>query len=174
MSAAPPSQAAVAVDGNEGRQYGNQRGDTVTKHRPNGVETHLPVAVDLLVVDEHAHNSIQEGAKIAKAGGVRVVNFSHCDPADLERVLRAAQPYRVAVVAILFVAAEALIGMACPLTVWEDLMRGGARPDSFVARWVRRLLYYEAPEWVFTTAYAAWAAATLVTLALVPPRRRAA
>src|SRR6266851_3187711 len=55
---------------------------------------------DLLVVDEHAHNSIQEGAKIAKAGGVRVVNFSHCDPADLERVLRAAQPYRVAVVAM--------------------------------------------------------------------------
>src|SRR5207244_9699696 len=55
---------------------------------------------DLLVVDEHAHNSIQEGAKIAKAGGVRVVNFSHCDPRDLERVLRAAQPYRVAVVAI--------------------------------------------------------------------------
>jgi 7-keto-8-aminopelargonate synthetase-like enzyme len=55
---------------------------------------------DLLVVDEHAHNSIQEGAKIAKANGVRLVNFSHCDPADLERVLRAAQPYRVAVVAI--------------------------------------------------------------------------
>ncbi len=55
---------------------------------------------DLLVVDEHAHNSIQEGAKIAKANGVRVVNFSHCDPQDLERVLRAAEPYRVAVVAI--------------------------------------------------------------------------
>jgi 7-keto-8-aminopelargonate synthetase-like enzyme len=55
---------------------------------------------DLLVVDEHAHNSIQEGAKIARANGVRVVNFSHCDPADLERVLRSAQPYRIAVVAI--------------------------------------------------------------------------
>jgi 7-keto-8-aminopelargonate synthetase-like enzyme len=55
---------------------------------------------DLLVVDEHAHNSIQEGAKIAKANGVRVVNFSHCDPADLERVLHEARPYRIAVVAI--------------------------------------------------------------------------
>src|SRR5260370_28517436 len=52
---------------------------------------------DLLVVDEHAHNSIQEGAKIAKANGVRVVNLSHCDPHDLERDLRAAEPYRVAV-----------------------------------------------------------------------------
>jgi glycine C-acetyltransferase len=55
---------------------------------------------DVLVVDEHAHNSIQEGAKIAKANGVRVVNFSHCDPADLERVLHEAKPYRIAVVAI--------------------------------------------------------------------------
>ena len=55
---------------------------------------------DLLVVDQHAHNSIQEGAKIAKANGVRVMNFSHCDPVDLERVLRESRPYRVAVVAI--------------------------------------------------------------------------
>jgi 7-keto-8-aminopelargonate synthetase-like enzyme len=55
---------------------------------------------DLLVVDQHAHNSIQEGAKIAKANGVRVMNFSHCDPVDLERVLREARPYRIAVIAI--------------------------------------------------------------------------
>jgi 7-keto-8-aminopelargonate synthetase-like enzyme len=55
---------------------------------------------DLLIVDEHAHNSIQEGAKIAKANNVRVVHFSHCDPTDLERVLTASQPYRIALVAI--------------------------------------------------------------------------
>lgn len=55
---------------------------------------------DLLVIDEHAHNSIQEGAKIAQAGGARVEMFSHCDPADLARVLSEAAPYRVAVVAI--------------------------------------------------------------------------
>jgi hypothetical protein len=76
--------------------------------------------------------------------------------------------------AIVFVAAEALAGMACPLTVWEDMLRGGARPDSFVGRWMRRLLFYEAPEWIFTTAYCAWAAASVLTLVLVPPRRRAA
>ena len=75
--------------------------------------------------------------------------------------------------AIGFVAVEALIGMACPLTVWEDLARGGVRPDSFVGRWVRRVMFYEAPEWVFTLAYVAWALATLATLKLVPPKRRA-
>jgi hypothetical protein len=76
--------------------------------------------------------------------------------------------------AIAYVAAEALLGLACPLTAWEDLLRGGVRADSFVGRWVRRLLYYDAPEWVFTVAYLAWALATLATLRLVPPRRKAA
>jgi len=55
---------------------------------------------DLLVVDQHAHNSIQEGAKIAKANGVPVLTFSHCDPVALEQVLGTAPPYRCAVVAI--------------------------------------------------------------------------
>ena len=74
--------------------------------------------------------------------------------------------------AIAFVAAEALAGAACPLTLWEDALRGGTRPDSFVSRWLARLLYYNAPDWVFTTLYVAWTAATLVTLWLVPINRR--
>ena len=74
--------------------------------------------------------------------------------------------------AIAFVALEALIGMMCPLTVWEDALRGGSRPDSFIGRWVQRLLYYRAPEWVFTTLYVAWATATALTLWLVPPRAK--
>lgn len=76
--------------------------------------------------------------------------------------------------AIIFVAGEALLGYACPLTLWEDLLRGGVRPESFIGRWVYRLLYYQAPEWVFTTLYALWAGATLVTLRLAPPSRNTA
>lgn len=72
--------------------------------------------------------------------------------------------------AIAFVAVEALLGMVCPLTLWEDMLRGSARAESFVGRWVRYLLYYNAPEWVFTVAYVAWAVATLITLKLIPPR----
>jgi hypothetical protein len=75
--------------------------------------------------------------------------------------------------AIAFVAIEALLGYACPLTVWEDLLRGGVRPESFVGRWVYWALYYRAPEWVFAALYVAWAAATLATLKLFPPRRTA-
>lgn len=54
---------------------------------------------DVLVVDEHAHNSIQEGAKIAKANGTTVLTFSHCNPKALEQVLKGSK-YRLALVAI--------------------------------------------------------------------------
>jgi hypothetical protein len=72
--------------------------------------------------------------------------------------------------AIAFVAAESLMGMACPLTAWEDALRRAA-PDApgFVARWVGRLLYYDLPAWVFTVAYVAFAIAVAVTLRLIPP-----
>lgn len=75
--------------------------------------------------------------------------------------------------AIVFVAFEALLGYACPLTVWEDLLRGGTRPESFVGRWVHRVLYYNVPAWVFTALYGAWAVASAATLYLFPARRKA-
>jgi len=73
--------------------------------------------------------------------------------------------------AIAFVAAEAVLGVMCPLTVLEDMLRGSVPEESFTSRWIRALLYYRAPEWVFTAAYVAWTAATLLTLRWVPPRR---
>ena len=73
--------------------------------------------------------------------------------------------------AIALVAFESVVGIACPLTVLEDFLRGGIRPQSFVGRWAFRLLYYEGPEWVFALLHVAWAAATLLTLRLVPPQR---
>ena len=63
----------------------------------------LPALVepqDLLVVDEFAHNSIVEGAKVAKANGVPIVTFDHNNANSLERVLMEAKPFRNAVVAI--------------------------------------------------------------------------
>lgn len=75
--------------------------------------------------------------------------------------------------AIVYVAIEALAGVVCPLTVWEDALRGSAgEQPSFVARWVRRLLFYDLPEWVFTLAYVGVATATAITWWLAPPRWR--
>lgn len=74
--------------------------------------------------------------------------------------------------AIALVAAEALIGVTCPLTAWEDRLRGQAADSWFVARWLQRVLYYDLPEWVFLTAYLLFAAAVAITYILIPPRSR--
>jgi hypothetical protein len=75
--------------------------------------------------------------------------------------------------AIVFVALEALVGVACPLTVWEDALRSASSDaPSFVGRWVSRLLYYDFPERVFTVAYVAFALAVIASLIWIPPRRR--
>jgi 7-keto-8-aminopelargonate synthetase-like enzyme len=55
---------------------------------------------DLIACDEYAHNSIQEGNKIAKSNGTRVAIFKHNDLNDLERVLKTARPYRHALITI--------------------------------------------------------------------------
>lgn len=73
--------------------------------------------------------------------------------------------------AIVFVACEALIGMACPLTLWEDALRGMANEKSFIARWVHQLMFYSAPEWVFTALYVGFALIVAATFWLVPPKR---
>ncbi|HET7159517.1 MAG TPA: DUF2784 domain-containing protein [Burkholderiales bacterium] len=73
--------------------------------------------------------------------------------------------------AILFVTAEALAGIACPLTVWEDALRGTSTDTSFIARWVHSVMFYQLPEWMFTLAYAVFAAIVALTFWFVPPRR---
>ena len=81
--------------------------------------------------------------------------------------------FRIAhLAAICFVALEALIGMVCPLTEWEDALRGARGEAGFIARWVYRILYYSLPDWVFTTAYLAFALAVALTFWRVPPQRR--
>lgn len=72
---------------------------------------------------------------------------------------------------IVVVAAEAALGIACPLTVWEDALRGTADEKNFVARWVHQLMFYSAPEWVFTALYAGFALLVAMTFWLVPPER---
>ena len=79
--------------------------------------------------------------------------------------------------AIVFVALEAVMGMICPLTEWEYQLRRRAgqiveQDISFVGRLVREILFYEFPAWAFTTAYISFALLVLATLAFVPPQWR--
>ncbi|HMD28440.1 MAG TPA: DUF2784 domain-containing protein [Steroidobacteraceae bacterium] len=75
--------------------------------------------------------------------------------------------------AIFIIAAESVLGIACPLTIWEDRLRGRETASGFIERWIDRLLFYEAPAWVFTVAYVAFAALVLLTWLAVPPAKDA-
>lgn len=73
--------------------------------------------------------------------------------------------------AIVFVAAETLLGITCPLTRWEDVLRSAGRDEhSFIGRWLAWLLYYDFPNWVFAVAYCLFAAAVAWTWRSIPPR----
>ena len=55
--------------------------------------------------------------------------------------------------AIAVVVAQAWLGITCPLTTLESWLRAlaGAAPydEGFIQHWVQRILFYEAPAWVF-------------------------
>jgi hypothetical protein len=72
-------------------------------------------------------------------------------------------------IAIAVIAAESLFGIVCPLTIWEDRLRGEHTSIGFIERWVDGVLFYDAPTWVFTTAYVAFAALVAITWVAVPP-----
>jgi polyferredoxin len=72
-----------------------------------------------------------------------------------------------------FIALEAVAGVTCPLTIWEDALRGAPEaPQSrgFVSRWVAAVLFWDWPAWVFAAIYAAWTALIVATWFFVPPR----
>ena len=73
--------------------------------------------------------------------------------------------------AIAFVVLESLLGMMCPLTLWEDALRGQARGDGFIERWVHAVLFWSWPPWVFTAIYVAFGLAVAATWWRFPPRR---
>lgn len=76
-------------------------------------------------------------------------------------------------VAIGIVMVESWLGLACPLTEWENRSRvaagGAAYPDSFIQHWLHRILFYDFDPWVFTLAYTAFGILVLLAWLLVPP-----
>jgi hypothetical protein len=74
-------------------------------------------------------------------------------------------------VAIGVIVAESIFGIDCPLTVWEDKLRGEQTSTGFIERWVDGILFYDAPVWVFTAAYVAFAVLVAIAWVVVPPTK---
>lgn len=78
--------------------------------------------------------------------------------------------------AIAVVVAEAWVGAVCPLTSLEMWLRAKTRTTtyagSFIEHWLQRLLYYDAPTWVFTLAYSLFGLVVIAAWWYLPPRSR--
>lgn len=77
---------------------------------------------------------------------------------------------------VIYVAVQAWAGVACPLTVWEQSLRRAAgqrtHEVSFVEYWLARLIFYQAPSWVFVVVYTAFAVLVAASWWCWPPRRK--
>lgn len=78
--------------------------------------------------------------------------------------------------AIAVVVAQAWLGVTCPLTSLEIWLRAKAHvatyAGGFIEHWLRRLLYYDAPSWVFVVAYSLFGLLVLATWWYFPPTTR--
>ena len=78
--------------------------------------------------------------------------------------------------AIAFVVLEAWFGITCPLTTLEMALRvkahAAAYSGGFIEHWLQRLLYYEAPAWVFTLGYTLFGLLVAATWWCFPPTSR--
>lgn len=76
--------------------------------------------------------------------------------------------------AIGFIAVQAWLGQHCPLTILESWLRvqGGEAgyTTHFIGHWVQRLLYHEAPLWVFAVLYTGFGGLVLLAWWRYPPR----
>lgn len=79
-------------------------------------------------------------------------------------------------VLMVFIAVQAWLGQLCPLTVWEQALRRragqAAYSESFIEHWLSRLIFLDAPWWVFVAGYTAFSALVLLTWWWVPPERQ--
>ena len=80
----------------------------------------------------------------------------------------------VALVAV--IALQAWLGRLCPLTIWEQQLRTHAGQDSyresFIEHWLSRVLFFEAPWWMFVAAYSLLALLVVLGWWRWPPRLR--
>ena len=78
---------------------------------------------------------------------------------------------------MVFIAAETALGLTCPLTSLEQMLRinagEAAYSGSFIVHWLSPFIYFDAPPWVFVMLHGLAAIVVVGTWFWVPPDRPA-
>ena len=75
-----------------------------------------------------------------------------------------------------FVVVQSWLGAVCPLTLWEQALRLRAGQSSyggsFIEHSLTRLIFFNAPAWVFVTVYSVFGLLVIASWWWIPPRWR--
>jgi hypothetical protein len=123
-----------------------------------------PIIADLIV-------SIHFGYVIFVVGGLFVIVLGG---ALKWRIIRNFWLRALHLAMILVVVYEAIFGISCPLTDWEYELRiaagqANAASESFVARLIQQIIFYDFPPIVFIISYCLFGIAVLMSWWLIPP-----
>ncbi len=127
------------------------------------MESIYPLAADAILVVHFAFVIFIVGGQLCiivgayrKWGWVRNLAFRICH-----------------LLAIAVVIAQAWLDRYCPLTIWESRLRQAAGQQAyqgtFVQEWLGKLLYFDAPLWVFAILYSLFGARVLASWFWVRP-----
>jgi hypothetical protein len=76
-------------------------------------------------------------------------------------------------IGIVVVVLQSWLGVTCPLTIWEMELRSKAGDvvyaGSFISHWLEKVLYFQAPDWVFIVCYTTFGLSVLLSWFWVRP-----
>jgi len=71
---------------------------------------------------------------------------------------------------VVFITLESLLGITCPLTTFENSLRGIHQSKSFIGYWIKEIIYWDFPTQFFIVLYCIFLVWTFLMWKLYPPR----
>ena len=71
---------------------------------------------------------------------------------------------------MVFITLETLLGITCPLTTFENSLRGIHQSKSFIGYWIKNIIYWDFPTQFFIILYCIFLVWTFLMWKLYPPR----
>jgi hypothetical protein len=68
-----------------------------------------------------------------------------------------------------FITLESLLGITCPLTLFENSLRGVSETASFISYWIYQIIFWDLPSQFFIILYCFALAWTFLLWRLFPP-----